>query len=131
MTLELSEHEIKILKIWSDNVIHSGHYGDGDITLPDEHIILQKINQTIPDSNVIFTEQDIRIILIWSDTNYRTPEEIILINKLKSLLPNPVINDFEYYENPFHIFKVIINKISTLFIKPGNITNKTNRNKKK
>lgn len=86
--ISFSNSEIRLLKIWAENTIHGGHYGNGDIILPDEEVILTKVKNAI-DGKIQLKPRDIQVILIWaenmigSDLKGMTPEEISVVEKLK------------------------------------------------
>jgi len=44
LKLYLSVTEVDSIKAWADKIIHGGHWGDGDIVIPEESIILNKID---------------------------------------------------------------------------------------
>lgn len=88
MKISLSKNEIRILKIWADNNISGGHWGDGDVIFPDEDILLEKIKQLEKDGTTNFTSRNFDIALVWSEENNGTPEEEILIDKFKKLNKN-------------------------------------------
>lgn len=81
----LSQSEIDVIKIWADNTIHGGHWGDGDFMIPEENIILDKFDK-VKNGKVYLTKNEVRIILTWSESSYgiHTLEEENVINKLKS-----------------------------------------------
>jgi len=83
--IQLSPSEVNVIKIWADTTIHGGHWGDGDFAVPEEHIILQKINDA-PDGRIELNKNEIRIILTWSESSrgIHTMEEENVINKLRS-----------------------------------------------
>lgn len=87
MNIYLTEGEINVIKIWADNTIHGGHWGDGDLMVPEEEIILKKIN-SMKDNTLTLTEHEAMIILGWSDSTYgiHTMEEDNVVRKLKSLV---------------------------------------------
>ena len=65
MKVELSRREVNVIRSWSDLNIHGGHWGNGDVVLPEEGIILQKLSGGGPAYE--FTMSEIRIILIWAE----------------------------------------------------------------
>ena len=88
--LKLTSSELRLLIIWAENTIHGGHFGDGDVILPEEDIVLKKIKQS--ENKIInVNERDLRVIFIWAENSIgstlegMTGEEISLINKLKEL----------------------------------------------
>ena len=83
-SIKFTTNEIRIIKLWADNVIHGGHWGDGDVIFPDEAITLEKLNNF--EENMTFNSRDIDIIVIWADTSTDTPEEEILKNKIDKFL---------------------------------------------
>jgi hypothetical protein len=87
MDLVLTEREAKAIKIWADSVIHGGHWGDGDAIIPEEDIIIRKLNH-IEGDVISLNEQEARIILSWSDSTLgiHTLEEESVLKKLKLLL---------------------------------------------
>jgi len=87
MKLVLSSNEIKIIRIWADSTMHGGHWGDGDIVLPEERIILDKLGNT-GGGELDFTPEEARIVLIWSESSrgIHTMEEESAIGKLRAVL---------------------------------------------
>jgi hypothetical protein len=83
----LSQSEIDVIKIWADNTIHGGHWGDGDFMIPEENIILDKFDK-VKNGKVHLTKNEVRIILTWSESSHgiHTIEEENVINKLKSTI---------------------------------------------
>lgn len=87
MEITLSEGEVNAIKIWAESNIHGGHWGDGDITVPEEEIILNKIEKM--KNNVLsINEKEAQIILGWSDSTYgiHTLEEDSVLKKIAALL---------------------------------------------
>ena len=88
LEISFTNSEIRQLTIWAESTIHGGHYGDGDIILPDENVILTKLKKT-NDGTIKLTNRDIEVLLIWagnaigSDLQGMTPEEISALQKLK------------------------------------------------
>ena len=87
MDLVLTDREARAIRIWADSVIHGGHWGDGDAVIPEEDIIVRKLNH-IEGDVISLNEQEVRIILSWSDSTLgiHTLEEESVLKKLKSLL---------------------------------------------
>lgn len=87
MDIMFTDREVLIIKIWADSIIHGGHWGDGDIIIPEEDIILTKL-QNMEDNTVSLSENEAKIILTWSDSTLgiHTLEEESIIKKLKPLL---------------------------------------------
>jgi len=87
MDLFLTAGEVNAIKIWAESIIHGGHWGDGDVEIPEEGIILQKI-RNIKASKITLNENEVRIILMWSDSTLgiHTMEEASVIKKLQSML---------------------------------------------
>lgn len=85
MTVKLSENEVNVIKVWADTCIHGGHWGDGDIVIPEEDIILKKL-ENMKGDRLTLTENEARLILMWSDSSrgIHTMEESNVIKKLKS-----------------------------------------------
>ncbi|MHA2061710.1 MAG: hypothetical protein ACW963_05390, partial [Candidatus Sifarchaeia archaeon] len=67
--------------------IHGGHWGDFDIIVPEEEIILNKLN-SVKNTAISINEIEARIILGWSDSTFgiHTMEESSVIKKIKSVL---------------------------------------------
>lgn len=88
MELVLSEGEMKSIEIWADNTIHGGHWGDGDFMIPEENIILEKLQRARKDGKLQITSNEARIILSWSETarGIYTMEEESAIRKLKTAM---------------------------------------------
>jgi hypothetical protein len=88
MDLRLSENEVRAIQVWADSAIHGGHWGDGDLEIPEESIILKKL-ENIENQTVTITEQEAKILLLWSRSTLgiHTIEEEQVIRKLKKLLP--------------------------------------------
>ena len=70
-----SERELTIIRVWSDTVIHGGHWGDGDVVFPDEDILLNLLQNARPGEDVPLRPRNLEILRIWSDTHSGTPEE--------------------------------------------------------
>ncbi len=87
LEIPLSQSEINVIKIWADNTIHGGHWGDGDFMVPEENIILDKFDK-IKNGNVHLNRNEVRIILTWSESSHgiNTIEEENVIKKLKSAI---------------------------------------------
>lgn len=87
MKLYLSVNEVNVIKAWSDKNIHGGHWGDGDITIPEESIILKKL-ENMEGGRIELNENEVRIILIWSDSSIgiHNMEEDSVIKKLNKLV---------------------------------------------
>jgi hypothetical protein len=87
MDVLFTDREVKMIRIWADSVIHGGHWGDGDVIIPEEDIILKKL-KNMKKNRVSLSENEIKIILTWSDSTLgiHTLEEESIIKKLKSLL---------------------------------------------
>jgi hypothetical protein len=87
MELSVTDREVHAIRIWADSVIHGGHWGDGDAVIPEEDIIIKKLN-SIKDNVISLNEQEAKIILSWSDSTLgiHTLEEESVLKKLKSLL---------------------------------------------
>jgi hypothetical protein len=85
MIVSLTEAEKRAIKIWAESNIHGGHWGDFDIIVPEEEIILNKLNNT-KDNKISINEIEARIILGWSDSTFgiHTMEEASVIKKIKS-----------------------------------------------
>lgn len=87
LEIPLSQSEINVIKIWADNTIHGGHWGDGDFMVPEENIILDKFNK-IKNGKFHLNRNEVRIILTWSESSHgiNTIEEENVIKKLKSAI---------------------------------------------
>jgi hypothetical protein len=85
MRVHLTESQINVIKIWADKTIHGGHWGDGDFMVPEESIILKKIENS--KGHVSLNQNEVRIILTWSESSHGiyTLEEESTIHKLKSI----------------------------------------------
>lgn len=83
MEIYLSAPEVAVIKIWADTNIHGGHWGDGDFFVPEEKIILEKLDN-IKNGKLKFTKYEAGIILAWSESSrgIYTMEEESVINKL-------------------------------------------------
>ncbi len=65
MEISLSENERQVIQHWAEKNMHGGHWGDGDIEIPEESILLGKIRNM--DKNIVnLTDMEARIILMWS-----------------------------------------------------------------
>ncbi len=89
MDLPLSETEARVIKIWADSAIHGGHWGDGDVEIPEESILLDKLND-IQEGKISLTEYEAKILLMWSGSTLgiHTIEEERVIRRLNALLSN-------------------------------------------
>lgn len=93
MDIQFTERELKILHVWSDNVIHGGHWGDGDVIFPDESILLDLLDKAKDGKSVTLTRRNLEIMKIWSETQSGTPEEEILRERLEQLLGSCLSSD--------------------------------------
>ncbi len=86
MKVELSPAEIEAIKIWAESSIHGGHWGDNDIVIPEEDIILKKLDKA-KNGEVDISPNEARIILTWSSTSLgiHTYEEEQVIKKLSRI----------------------------------------------
>lgn len=86
MKLKISSRDRYILEVWSDNVIHGGHWGDGDVVFPDEANLLEKIKKSAQVEEVELGRRDLEVMLVWADSSHGTPEEDILRERLQKAL---------------------------------------------
>ncbi|UCB47371.1 MAG: hypothetical protein JSV25_08175 [Spirochaetota bacterium] len=89
MELYLTDNEVKAIRAWADKNIHGGHWGDSDVAIPEEEIILKKLDK-MKDSKVELKENEMKIILIWSESSmgiYNIEEDRV-IKKLKQHINN-------------------------------------------
>ena len=86
MKFTFTEREVRAIKIWADNFIHGGHWGDGDVIVPEEDIIIKKLD-SIKDNVISLNENEAKIILAWSDSTLgiHTMEEESVLKKLRPL----------------------------------------------
>ncbi len=86
MYIHLTESQKNVIKIWADKTIHGGHWGNGDFMVPEESIILKKIENS-NGGRISLTSNEVRIILVWSESSrgIHTLEEESTIQKLKSI----------------------------------------------
>ena len=87
MKFYLSENEVNAIRAWADKIIHGGHWGDGDIVIPEESIILKKIER-MNDGQLDLKENEVKIILTWSESSMGilTMEEDSVIKKLQRIV---------------------------------------------
>jgi hypothetical protein len=87
--IRLSPAEVAVIRIWADENIHGGHWGDGDFMVPEENIILQKINDA-RDGQVDLSPTEVKIVLAWSESSrgIHTMEEASVIKKIRTALGN-------------------------------------------
>jgi hypothetical protein len=87
MVLELSDREARAIQIWAESIVHGGHWGDGDMAVPEEEILMRKLG-TMEDNKLSISETEAKIILAWSDSTLGiyTLEEDSVIKKIKRLL---------------------------------------------
>jgi hypothetical protein len=87
MELYLSVNEVNVIRAWADKSIHGGHWGDGDITIPEESIILKKL-ENMEGGSITLRENEARIILTWSESSMgiHNMEEDSVIKKLNKLV---------------------------------------------
>ncbi len=86
MEVQLSPAEVEVIKIWAESSIHGGHWGDNDLVVPEEDIILSKL-KNIKNGKVDISPNEARIILTWSSTSLgiHTYEEEQVIKKLSRI----------------------------------------------
>ncbi len=84
MVLKFTDSEITVIKVWAENNIHGGHWGDGDFFIPEEEIILQKLDN-VKNGKININEFEAGIILTWSESlrGVYTMEDESAIRKLK------------------------------------------------
>ncbi len=84
MVLKFTDSEITVIKVWAENNIHGGHWGDGDFFIPEEKIILQKLDNG-KNGKIDINEYEAGIILTWSESlrGVYTMEDESAIRKLK------------------------------------------------
>jgi hypothetical protein len=85
--LLFSDNEIEAIKIWADSSIHGGHWGDGDLTIPEERIILRKL-QVTDNGRIDLSGEEAKIVLAWSESSrgIHTMEEESALTKLRSVI---------------------------------------------
>ena len=86
MQISFTERELKIIQVWSDNIIHGGHWGDGDVVFPDESILLEILDRAKNGNPVSLSLRNLEIMKIWSDSNSGTPEENLLRERLEQII---------------------------------------------
>ena len=88
MILRLTKNEIDVIKAWAESSIHGGHWGDSDLIIPEEGILLEKLNRATEKGEIDITQNEARILLTWSDSSFgiHTMEEESVIKKLKEVL---------------------------------------------
>ena len=87
MELFLTDQEINIIKIWADSNIHSGHWGDGDLMIPEEEILLKKLHN-VSEGRLHITNREAQLILTWSESSHgiHIMEEDSIVEKLHVLI---------------------------------------------
>jgi hypothetical protein len=87
LKLYLSVTEVDSIKAWADKIIHGGHWGDGDIVIPEESIILNKIDG-MQGGMLDLKVNEAKIILTWSESSMgiHTMEEDSVIKKLQRIV---------------------------------------------
>ncbi|RKX99989.1 MAG: hypothetical protein DRP54_06255 [Spirochaetes bacterium] len=88
MILRLSKNEVDVIKAWAESSIHGGHWGDSDLIVPEEGILLEKLEKAAREGKIDISMNEARILLTWSDSSYgiHTMEEESVIKKLKKLI---------------------------------------------
>jgi hypothetical protein len=84
MIVKFTDFEIAVIKIWADNSIRGGHWGDGDFYIPEEKIILQKLDNA-NKGKIEINEYEAGIMIKWSESlrGVYTMEDASAIKKLK------------------------------------------------
>ncbi len=87
MEFTFTEGEVHVIRVWADSSIHGGHWGDGDVIVPEEEIILKKLDN-MKDNVLTLNEKEAQIIMTWSDSTYgiHTLEEESVIKKISSII---------------------------------------------
>ena len=87
MILKFTDSEIAVIKVWAENTIHGGHWGDGDFYIPEEKIILEKLDN-VKNGNIEINEYEAGIIIKWSESlrGVYTMEDESAIIKLKEAI---------------------------------------------
>jgi len=88
-----SERELQIIKVWSNNIIHGGHWGDGDVVFPDESILLSILEEAPERGAVDLSFRNLEILLIWSESLCGTPEEVLLRERLDAMMASCMVED--------------------------------------
>jgi hypothetical protein len=85
--LLFSEIEIEAIKVWADSSIRGGHWGDGDLAIPEESIILRKLGVT-DNGPIDLSGEEAKIILAWSESSrgIHTMEEESALTKLMAAI---------------------------------------------
>lgn len=87
MILKFSKNEIDVIKAWAESSIHGGHWGDSDLIIPEEGIILEKLKKAEKTGKVDISQNEARILLTWSESSFgiHTMEEENVIKKLRKV----------------------------------------------
>jgi hypothetical protein len=90
MDLRLSENERNVIRLWAEHNIHGGHWGDGDLEIPEEKILLEKIDN-MKNGVLSLNDTEARIIMLWSRSTLgiHNIEEDSVIRKLMSSIQTP------------------------------------------
>jgi hypothetical protein len=83
ITMNFNSRECELLGQWYEAMRdHSGHWGDGNVTTPDESIVLGKIARP---GESRFTAHHLELLVQWAEVSIHTaitPEESALLDKI-------------------------------------------------
>ncbi|HOO55506.1 MAG TPA: hypothetical protein PLN69_01705 [bacterium] len=63
--LQITRHEAAIIRMWSQETISGGHWGDGDAVFTDEAMLLDKLDDLDAGEHVTFTVRNLEIMMHW------------------------------------------------------------------
>lgn len=85
--LSFTPRERELIRQWYETLRErSGHFGDGEVTTPDEAIVLAKLEST---GEVLFHPHHLEMLVQWAETAIHTAitaEEVSLLEKILAVL---------------------------------------------
>jgi hypothetical protein len=91
VTIDLTSRERRLIQQWIETMREScSHWGDGEVTFPDEAIVEHKLDETGP---VRITRYHLGLIVEWSEASHHnfafTVEELELLRRIRAALAAP------------------------------------------
>ena len=87
--MNLSSTEVRQILVWAEHAIEGGHFGDGNMMIPEEAITLNKLKEK-KQGEFDFSRSDIKILKYWAESTLgqslkgMVAEEISVVEKIKN-----------------------------------------------
>jgi hypothetical protein len=91
VVMNLTPRERRLIQQWLETLRESaGHWGDGEVTFPDEAIVEHKLDEAGPAR---FTRFHLELIMEWAESTHHnlafTVEELELLRRIREALQSP------------------------------------------